>query len=80
MLSHWLYIYILYSDAFTRTSKIYNKLGQHNYKTKEPDNIKEQIGTSSLGRKYIYIGQLKAGTNQRDGVGIMVWIDGATQY
>ena len=71
---------MIYSNVFSVTSKIYNKLGQHIYKTKDPDNITECIGTSLSGNKYIYIGQLKAGTNQREGVGICVWRSGTTQY
>ena len=74
-------IYILiYSDDFCTISKIYSKLGQHNYRTKDPDNIKEYTDTYSTGIKSIYVGQLKAGTNEAEGVGIKVWDSGFTQY
>ena len=55
-------------------------LGQHNYKTKDPENITEYIHTYSSGLKYIYIGQLKAGTNKAEGLGICVYRSGTTQY
>ena len=84
--------FVIYSGRFSLTSKIYNKLGQHNYKTEDPENITEDIGpwifhseikmfcyedSSCLS---IYIGQLKAGDDKREGVGICVWSIGDTQY
>ena len=69
---------MVYSNVFSVTSKIYNKLGQHNYKTKDPDNVTEYI--DKYWGNYIYIGQLKAGTNQREGLGISVYNNGSTQY
>ena len=72
--------FVVYSNVFSVTSEIYNKLGQHNYKTKDPDSITEYIHTYSNGSKYIYIGQLKAGTNQAEGLGIRVYSIGDTQY
>ena len=71
---------MIYSDGFSVTSKIYNKLGQHNYKSKDPDSITEYIHTHPSGSKYIHIGQLKAGTNKAEGVGIRVFSSGGTQY
>ena len=71
---------MIYSDGFSVTSKIYNKLGQHNYKTKNPDNITEYIQTYTYtGLKYIYIGQLKAGTNHAEGLGIRVYSTGTIE-
>ena len=71
---------MIYSDDFSRTSKIYNKLGQLNYTTKDPENVKEYIGTTGFWDKYIYIGQLKDGTDEAEGVGIRVYSFGSTQY
>ena len=71
---------MIYSNALSVTSEIYNKLGQHKYKTKDPDNITEYIGTYSTGNKYIYIGQLKVGTNKAEGLGICVYNTGDTLY
>ena len=71
---------MIYSFGFSTTSKIYNKLGQHNYKSEYPDNFTEYIHTYRNGNKYIHIGQLKAGTNQAEGVGIRVWDDGTTRF
>ena len=71
---------MIYSNGFSISSKIYNKLGQLNYKTKDAYNIKEYIHADPWGNKYIYIGQLKDGTNKAEGVGIRVWESGSTQY
>ena len=72
--------FLIYSYGFFTTSEIYNRLGQHNYKTKDTENITEYIHTYTIQDKYIYFGQLKDGTNQAEGVGIRVWSNGTTQY
>ena len=72
---------MIYSDDFSKSSEIYNKLGQHNYTVKYPNNIEECTNTDPQGCKYIYIGQLKDGTKGKaHGVGIKVWVNGSTQY
>ena len=70
--------FLEYSAGFFRSSKVYNKLGQHNYETKDPDNIKEYFGDSRFGT-YIYVGQVKEGTDEREGVGICVSQNGCIQ-
>ena len=54
-------------------------MGKYKYKTENLENITEYVGTY-YGGKYIYIGQLKDGTNEAEGVGIYVWENGTTQY
>ena len=62
-----------------KSRKVYERLGQHDYQ--DPDyteDIKELTGTSNKGGMWVYIGQTD-GTNQKDGIGIMVWANGITK-
>ena len=54
-------------------------MGQFSYKTENPNNIKEYI-CIGFGYSYVYVGQLKAGTNRASGVGIKVWEDRDTLH
>ena len=67
-----------FRTGFKKAREVYSKLGQHAYShqfdSKRPLQIKR--GTTKLGNKYIYFGQLEERTNKRDGVGISVYSDG----
>ena len=58
---------------------MYHELGQFQYQlsdfTKSP--IQQSVYTSDFGNA-LYLGQLKEGTNIRDGIGIAVYRDGDT--
>ena len=57
----------------------YEEIGQFDYANENyTDDLKEKVGKSKSGIKWIYVGQFKAGTNIKDGIGITVWESGDT--
>ena len=70
---------LLFSTKLVESRKIYNKMGQFDYKGKKyTEDLKEYIGKNDKENKCIYIGQVKKGTEILDGIGICVWDHGAT--
>ena len=58
------------------TRAVYNKLGQYAYgRPKDISNIKEWIG-KKYGFNVCYVGQMKEDSNEREGIGITVYLDG----
>ena len=54
-------------------------MGQFDYKgEKYTDDLNGEIATNPKGIKWAYFGQYKEGVDTKDGIGIMVWEDGAT--
>ena len=69
----------LFREGFSMISKTYKKLGQYDYgKDSDVTDIQEYVETDMFGWRSIYIGQVKEGTNIKDGIGIRVWEDGNT--
>ena len=55
---------------------MYKKLGQYEYGGEEIYGRLVEI----VGAKYVYIGQVMPNTNKREGVGIMIFVNGNTIY
>ena len=69
----------VFSTVFVFPCKTYDKLGQFDYGGEEnTKDLKEYIGTNTDGKKMIYIGQFKNGTEKFEGIGIWVCENGYT--
>ena len=67
----------MFRTEFSKSSEIYDKLGQFQYNHSDftPGPIQQSIFETKAG-KAIYIGQLKEGTDIEEGIGIRVGSNG----
>lgn len=60
-----------FRSDFVKSREVYERLGQYSYQKPDyTDDIIELNGPSSDVNKYVYIGQVKANSKTRDGIGI----------
>ena len=72
--------YCFHRSVLSKLYTIYAKLGQFDYgKDESIKNLHEIIVTSKYGNKNIYIGQVKEGTEIKEGIGIQVFSHGDTE-
>ena len=72
----------LFRERFTTASDVYKRLGQFDYGQPNCtiDHIKTCFGKDEYSFKWIYIGEMKEGTDDiPHGIGIWVWDNGHTQ-
>ena len=68
-----------YRTKLSALRNIYDKLGQLDYEGKiDTNELEERIRSTPDGFKQIYIGELRHGTDFREGAGIWVYSDGVT--
>ena len=72
--------WLLFRIKFEKSSEIYYKLDQfqYNYSDFTPGPIQQSLYINDKGTKVIYIGQLKEGTDIKEGIGIRVGSAGDT--
>ena len=73
------YLLTPFRTDFVKARKVYERLGQYDYQNPDyTDDITELIGKGTKGSKLVYFGQVKSGTNKKDGIGISVRVTGDT--
>ena len=71
---------ICFSADFVKPRRRYLELGQFDYQGETyTEDFGDKVDIAHDGTKYYYVGQFKNGTNKRDGIGMIVWVDGYTQ-